>query len=109
MLQKEFLGFAGAAEDSSDLSFDSRCSTLIGRTMLQASAMLPLLSCETAHRALEGEVEQMAVTDFAAAERALKSLQVARALLSRALSDIRMADEVSCVIVSAAESAHGRD
>jgi hypothetical protein len=104
MLQQHYLG-----PESAEIGADLRCSALIGRTILQALAMLPLMSREATLKALEGEVEHLTVTDYAAAERAFKSLHDTRALLSRALDDVRMADEISCAIVCAADAVKARD
>lgn len=102
MLNQSHLAFDALA-DLSSLGDDPRRSALVGRTLLQASAMLPLMPREAAMKALEGEAELLAHTDSTAAERALQSLQDARRLLSRALADVRMSDQVSCAIVCAAD------
>jgi hypothetical protein len=78
------------------------CSTLVVRTVLQASATLAHMSRDPTLRALDGETEHLAVTDIRAAECAMTSLLQVAESLKRALTDARMAQAISSAIVRAA-------
>jgi len=89
-------------EPGSDRASELLCSTLVVRTVLQASATLAHMSREPTLAALDGEAEHLAVTDIGAAERAMTSLLQVAEGLKRALMNARMAESISAAIVRAA-------
>jgi hypothetical protein len=97
----------GAAHPGSDQGSELMCSTLVVRTVLQASATLAHMSREPTLRALEGEAEHLAATDIGAAERAMTSLLQVAESLKRALTDARLTQSISSAIVRAAQNLPG--